>query len=92
TEQNIRRLISNRIDLFIDSKKVALYIVQTKLPEHIGAIEVVTPEIEAQNFHIGFSKKRPHHKQLVQDFNQGLEIIRKNGTYDEILKLHKIAD
>ncbi len=91
TDLNILKLVHNRIDLLVDSKKVVLYIIQTKLPEHTGALEILTPELETQDFHIGFSKKKPHHKQLVQDFNQGLEIIRKNGTFDEIIKLYGIA-
>ncbi len=91
TEQNIRRLISNRIDLFVDSKKVVLHIIKIKLPEHIGALEILTPELEAQHLHIGFSKKKPHHKQLVQDFNQGLKIIKENGTFDEIKILYGIS-
>ncbi|MCP4135829.1 MAG: transporter substrate-binding domain-containing protein [bacterium] len=90
TEQNIRKLLSNRIDLFVDSKKVVLHIIKKKLPKHIGALEILTPELETQYFHIGFSKKNPHHKQLVKDFNQGLKIIKKNGTIDAIKKLYGI--
>ncbi len=91
TEQNIRKLLFDKIDLLVDSKKVVSYIIQTKFPEHIGALEILTPELESQDLHIGFSKKKPHHKQLVQDFNQGLEIIRKNGTVDKIIKLYGLA-
>ncbi len=48
--------------------------------------------LEAQDFHIGFSKKKPHQKQLVQDFNQGLEIIKKNGAHDKIIKLYGLGN
>ncbi len=91
TESNILKLLHNKIDLLVDSKKVVLYIIQTKLPEHIGALEILPFGLETQDFHIGFSEKKPHHKQLVRDFNQGLETIRKNGIFDEIMKLHGIA-
>ncbi|MCP4345761.1 MAG: transporter substrate-binding domain-containing protein, partial [Desulfobacterales bacterium] len=61
TEQNVRKLLLNRLDLIVDSKKVVLNIIQTKLPEHIGALKILTPFLEVQDFHIGFSKKKPYH-------------------------------
>ena len=88
--QNIQKLVSGRIDLFIDSKDAVDYTLQTELPEHKGRIEPVQPSFEVDKIHMVVSKQHPQHQQIAADFDRGIALIKADGTYQKILDEHGI--
>ncbi len=50
-----------------------------------GQLRIVTPPINDDGFHL-IALKNEEGKKLIDQFNRGLKIIKKNGTYDELLK------
>ena len=87
-EFNIRKLLNNRIDLLISSKKVTQHLLNNSYKKDKHKIEVIQPPIESMPLYVAFSKNSTEYKQKVKDFNHGLKIIKSNGTFDKILKKH----
>ncbi|MBU3916129.1 transporter substrate-binding domain-containing protein [bacterium] len=87
---NIKKLMGNRVDLIIDSKDSILYILNKEFPDKANSIEPVYPPFEKDKIYTVFSKKNPNYKQIVTDFDNGIQLIKKDGTYKKILKKHKI--
>lgn len=85
---NIRKLARGRLDLFVGSKAVNLYLIQTKYPDFVGKFDVVEPPLSTNSLYNIISKKIKGSAQIKADFDKGLKAIQENGTYDEILKSH----
>jgi polar amino acid transport system substrate-binding protein len=85
-QMNIKKLAADRIDMFIGSKAVVLYEIENNLIKHIGDFEIVKPSYQVKPLHNAFSKKLKGYKKIIKDFNRGLKLIKKDGTYAKILK------
>lgn len=87
-EHNIRKLLRNRIDLMVGSRKVILYLLQNNFPDSVNSLEILEPPLGALLLYVAFSKKSPDYQKKVEDFNRGLKMIKDDGTYEKILKKH----
>jgi len=85
---NIRRLLHNRIDLIIGSRKAILFYLKKEYPDKINSVEVLGSPLETMPLYVLFSRKRPNYEQKVKDFNRGLKMIKEDGTYYKIMKKH----
>lgn len=88
--QNLRKLLSGRVDLIIIDKYLAIYHLKNApvLEGSISNVRFIDPPLKEQTVHIMFSKAVPFYKTTVHDFNQGLKAIKKNGVYEKILRKH----
>lgn len=84
SEDNIRMLLRNRIDLLVDTKKSISYLLQEKFPEDINSLTALEPALLTRKVYMAFSKNRPDYKQLITDFNNTLKIIRLDGTIEKL--------
>lgn len=50
-----------------------------------GKLKITTPPLDDQGLHL-VALKNERGEGLIQHFNRGLEAIKKNGTYDQLLK------
>jgi len=87
-KHNIKLLIHDRVDLILGSKKVILSLLSKHYPEHISQVKFITPILQSNKLYITISKKRKNYKKIITDFNEGLEEMIEDGTYDKILKSH----
>lgn len=87
-EQNIEKVLANRIDLFIDSQEVVSYLLNTTLSDQKDQLEMLTPPYKTNTLYVLISKKNPQHQRIVNDLNRGLQMLKEDGTYDAILKEH----
>ena len=87
-EFNIKKLIHNRIDLVIGSRKVTQHLLNTKYPKNKEQIEILEPAVDEMPLYVAFSKNKLGYKQKVKDFNKGLALIKADGTFDTILTKH----
>ena len=87
-EFNIRKLLNNRIDLVIGSKKVTQFLLNNNYQKDKVKIEIIQPVIDSMPLYVAFSKNSTGYEQKVKDFNKGLKIIKSNGTFNKILKKH----
>ena len=80
------RLMKNRIDAIPNVLQVGLFLLRTTLsPKERESITYSPTELKSRKYHLILSKKIPDNWRLVQLFNTGLERIRKNGVYADIL-------
>ncbi len=86
SKQNILKLIHGRVDIVPEVKEEVEELMNSELPEHIGSIETVGEPLKVQEIYTMISKKNPNHKKIAEDFNKGLKMIKKDGTYAEIIK------
>jgi polar amino acid transport system substrate-binding protein len=86
-EYNYEKFKLGRIDLWISIELNALYLIRRAGddPDRTVVRALSLPELDGESgLNMAFSLKTPD--ALVERFRQGLETIRKNGTYDSILK------
>jgi polar amino acid transport system substrate-binding protein len=86
-EYNYEKFKLGRIDLWISIELNALYLMRQAGddPDRMVVRALSLPELDGKHgLNLAFSLKTPD--ALVERFRKGLETIRKNGTYDAILK------
>jgi polar amino acid transport system substrate-binding protein len=88
-ELNIMKLCHNRIDLVLIDRLMAEYLISKKLKKCQSELDWMLPALEIKPMHLAISKKSKDALKKVNDFNRGLEIIRKDGTLNLILKNHE---
>ncbi len=84
---NIHKLIFGRIDLIVIDQYVAIHNIKISptLPISISDVKFIYPPLEKKQLYIMFSKAVDGYEKKLTDFNYGLNEIRKDGTYNEIL-------
>ncbi len=83
---NFKKLLLKQVDLIISEKFVGNYILQTKLPDHEKELfEPITPPLDMNKLYIAFSKKVLDIQLKISAFNTGMEMIKSNGTLQQIV-------
>lgn len=90
-QQNIKKLLSDRIDLFIDSKDAVDYYINKEFPDHKNDIKAVLPRYEIDKIYLVISKKNPNSTQMVRDYDLGINAIKADGSYQKIIEKHGIT-
>lgn len=85
---NLKKLVAGRIELTLEDEIVAKDVLNKELPELKGKIAFTQNALVEKPLHIAVSRSHPQAKQIVADFNAGLEEIKKSGLYQQILKKH----
>ena len=86
-EYNYEKFKAGRVDLWISIELNALYLMRQAGddPNRMAARALILPDLGGQDgLNMAFSLKTPD--ALVERFRKGLDTIRKNGTYDAIVK------
>lgn len=89
-EQNIKKLIHGRIDLFIASKEVVLWTLKSSLPDFKNDIELLEPSYITNDLYILISRKVQDSSALIYDFNKGFDSMVEDGTLDKIIEKNRI--
>lgn len=89
-EQNIKKLMSRRIDLFLSDLQYVVYTLREKYPELKNKLKPVQPPLRTDLIFNAISKKADNAQKIVDDFNHGLQELKEDGTYDNILRKHGI--
>ena len=84
-ESNLKKLARKRIDLWTMPELVAYYYLE-KNKQMKGKVKKVfhLSEISSEGYYMAFGNKTSD--KVVEKFRAALERIKKNGTYDKILK------
>jgi len=81
-ELSFKKLVNNRIDMFVCDKLVAIYLLKSL--DLINQVDYLPTPLSKINMFLGFSKTEKS-KELLEKFEKGLSIIKKDGTYDKIM-------
>lgn len=87
---NIEMLINDRIDMTLEDELGLVKFIEEQKPSLLKQIDFVEPSFSKKALHIAISHDNPLAKQIIQDFNNGLETIQNNGTYDAILRKYQL--
>jgi len=85
---NIKKLSKNRIDFFVAFKDSIMYKLNNNLHKYNDIIEKVTPAYGTDKVYMAFSKKLKNYKQIQKDFDNAMDTMKKDGSYDKILLKH----
>lgn len=85
--QNIKILLSGRIDLFPVTKAVGYSLLNSAFgaEKNVSITHHPTP-LSTTSFYMLFSKKDARHKHITKAFNKGFEKLKISGRYDAILE------
>lgn len=83
---NIKKLLRERLDLTLEDEIVARSIIGAEDPSALNAIEFVKAPLSVNPLYVTAGLQNPKAKEIIGAFNQGLEIIKANGTLDRIYK------
>lgn len=88
-EAMTKKLLNQKIDLIVENEYVMSHFLnntkQNTLFKNIGCEETV-------KLYMAFSPKNPDAEKLANDFDQGIQELRKNGRLKEILQKYSIND
>ena len=81
---NIRKLFRGRIDMAV--MNFDLFRHEAKKEGFcVANVEFIQPPLESNALYIMASRKIPDYQAVIEDFNRGLDVIRKNGTFQRIV-------
>ena len=83
---NIKMLINNRIDLTIEDELGLIRTLKTSDSRLLDKISLIDPPFSSNPLHIAVSHGHENAIGIIQDFDDGLTLIKENGIYDAILK------
>jgi polar amino acid transport system substrate-binding protein len=85
-EQNYRKLKVDHVELWISNELNALYLTRQngEDPEKLLIRSLELPELSQGGLSMAFSVGTS--AETVEKFRSGLEAIRRNGVYDDILR------
>lgn len=88
---NIRKLLAQRMPLFLEKRNVVLSALRTEFPENAEQVVALEPPLEQVQYFNAFSRALPGSAQKLADFNRGLALIRQEGIYSAIMnrQLHE---
>jgi len=88
-EQNLNKLLANRISVFIDDRTVTEYVsTGLKVREQIRAAGVVS----SMKIYIAFSPNNDESQKYAKILSDGMLTLRRTGKLQEILAKYQIAD
>lgn len=82
--QNLKKLVSGRIGLFICNPDVCGFTIKAHAPEFDGIDYIDKSVGPVKSFHVGFSKKLANGKQIRDEFNEKFDEILANGLLKQI--------
>ena len=83
---SILKLIGGRIDLTLEDELVAKSLISKENPALLEQIEFVATPLSSNGLHVAAGLKNPKHAEIIAAFNKGLQTIKANGTFDEVLQ------
>ncbi len=86
-ELNFRKLFAGRIDIFPNDALVGIsQMKQIFTPEQTAQITYHNTALKKGTLHLILSKKKERNARLIKLFDEGLQGLKRNGTYDAILQ------
>lgn len=84
---NLRKLLAGRVDAIVIDKYVAIHLLKTNptIAADVGDIEFLEPLLRDRKLYVMFSRNRKGWKEHLALFDKGLEAMKRDGEWAEIL-------
>ncbi|WP_305856024.1 substrate-binding periplasmic protein [Balneatrix alpica] len=83
---NVKALIAGEIDLTLEDELVARSTISRHQPELLEQIEFTNGSLSSQSLHVTTGLVNDKRETIIEAVNKGLEAIKANGVFDEILQ------
>jgi len=90
-ELNIKKLLYGRLKIIVGEELATRYTVTKKFKDSAARLSYSKISISENPLHVGFSMNTEDNKRIAEKFNQALEKMKKDGSFDEILKFHGVS-
>jgi polar amino acid transport system substrate-binding protein len=87
---NLKKLKNGRVDLIVEDELVARYYLNTIFEKDTMQVDFLPKALNKKNMHIIVRKARADHAEIISKFNNALDAMKKDGSYDKILIQHNI--
>lgn len=88
---NLRKLAAGRLDLVLIDKVLAQHLLASLSPQERHAIRWQEPPLAVMPLHVGLRQQLADSEQLLADFNDGLQTLRKHGQLAALIRQYKLA-
>ncbi len=86
--QNLLFLTQDRIDMTLGDIRKVRFEINKYMKSSMKKLEFLPKALISRGVHIAVSKSNPKHAEIIAKFNKALDSIKKDGTYDAIIKKH----
>lgn len=86
--ENILRVLNRQIDLTLDDERVLQYQIRHNMSSNKDKLVMLPKPISTNGLHIAVSKQNPRHQEIVQAFDKAIAGMKKDGSYERIIKAH----
>lgn len=83
-----RMVQAQRLDLAVEDELVARYLFKGELASISGELEFLPRSLSESGLHILVSHQHPRHRQIVEDFDQAITAMHRDGSYAQIFRKH----
>ena len=88
---NLRKLAAGRLDLVLIDKVLARHLQGKLTTSERHAIRWQDPPLSVMPLHVGLRRELSDGEQLLADFNDGLQTLRKNGQLAALIQQYQLA-
>lgn len=89
-ETNIKKLMKGRIELTPIDELTGWLLIKQIFPNQVDQFDTLDKPLNQSELYLMVSKDYPDAKKILSAFNKSLNVIRKKGIYDKILKKYGI--
>ena len=86
--QNLLFLTQEKIDMTLGDIRKIRYEINKYMKSSMTKLEILPQALIKRGAHIAVSKSNPDHIDIIDKFNKALESMKRDGTYDAIIKKH----
>ncbi len=86
--KNLDKLVYGRVDYMINTPETMRHLMQSFHPDNVDLLKAVEPPLEHVKIYTVFSKQVADWRTLTVDFDKGVKLLKKDGTYEAILRKH----
>lgn len=88
TKTNIKLMLKGRVDLVVGCREVIVFLLERDFPDAVDTVGVISPPLTSSNLYVGISKEKKGYRRIIDNFNYGLEIMKRDGIYQRIIRAH----
>jgi polar amino acid transport system substrate-binding protein len=89
--ENLRRLLAGELDLVLADERVALYELNAQIYDGIRKTQILPQAYSSRGLRMAVSRQRQDHAEIVERFDAAIEAMRADGSYAEILSIHRAS-
>ena len=86
--ENILRVLNREIELTLDDERVLKYEIKHNIDTNKDKLVILPKSLSKNGLYIAVSKKNPKHKEIAQAFDKAIADMKKDGTFERIIKAH----